>query len=863
MTVKSGSHLGPYEILSAIGAGGMGEVYRARDKRLDRTVAVKVLASSRSGNPEYRQRFEREARTVAALSHPHICPVYDIGVHDGLDYLVMEYLEGENLAARIAKGPLPIDQALIYAIQITDALDQAHRHGVVHRDLKPANIMITPSGVKVLDFGLARRRVDETLTMAGEVMGTPAYMAPEQQQGRETDARTDIHALGSVIYEMVTGRRATTEKKKLEPARLEWAVRRCLETDPEERWQSARDLRWELESIREAPPTKAPAHRQRRWLWPAATVVLAASAALAASLIKPAAPRRHFQVSISPPPKTVFLTGQFDEGGIALSPDGTMLAFTARSGDRTELWLRRLDSMDARALSGSEGAYSPFWSPDSRWIGFFSQNKLKKIEASGGSVQTVCDAQTGRGGAWNQDGIIVFSAYSTGRAIHRVAATGGVPAAVTQLDRTGRDNTHLWPQFLPDGKRFLYLNRSNHPADTGIWLASLDDSEKPRKILAAASNPGYAVPEPRWWSNGHGHLLFVHDGRLMAQPIDAKGLAPVGDAFPVAESVTYQGSGLHKAEYTISANGMLVYRSATGMRMARLLWRDLRGKEIGSLGDGLDVYAPRLSQDGKRVAFSRRDGSNTDIWVAELEGNTTSRFTFDPGYDSYPVWSPDGASIAFSSAAAGPLNLYRKSSSGAGNPERLTNSPLTQYLVDWSGDGRFLMYVEVGQETGFDLMVLPMSAGEKPFVFLRTKFQETQGRFSPGAPRWIAYASDESGVLEIYVQAFTPGQPATGARGRSRAAVAGSRTGVGDGKELYYLSLDGKVMAVSVKTDGAAFQYSAPKVLFSLVTLARGFVYGTYHVTRDGRRFLFVEPAAEAESQPLTLVTNWLAASKR
>ena len=624
-----------------------------------------------------RERFDREARAVAALQHPHICTLYDIGSHDGADFLVMEHLEGRTADDSSARSRSTRRSST--PSRSPRRWKAAHRQGVIHRDLKPANIMITRSGVKVLDFGLARRSGDETLTMAGEVMGTPAYMAPEQRQGRETDARTDIHALGSVIYEMVTGKRATTEREKLEPARLEWAVRRCLEADPEERWQSARDLRWELESIREAPPTKAPAHRQRRWLWPAATVALAASAALAAWLIKPAAPRSHFQVSINPPPKTVFLAGQTDEGGIALSPDGTMLAFSARSGDRTELWLRRLDSMEARALSGSEGAYHPFWSPDSRWIGFFSQNKLKKIEASGGPVQTICDAQTGRGGAWNQDGVIVFSAYSTGRAIHRVAATGGVPAAVTRLDRTGRDNAHLWPQFLPDGKRFLYLNRSNHPDDTGIWLASLDDSEKPRKILAVASNPGYAVPEPRWWSSGHGHVLFVHDGTLMAQPIDAKGLAPVGEAFPVAESVTYQGGGLHKAEYTISANGMLVYRSATGMRMTRLLWRDLGGKEIGSLGAGSEVYAPRLSQDGKRVAFSRRDGSNTEIWVAELEGNTTTRFTFDPGYDSYPVWSPDGASIAFSSAAAGPLNLYRKSSSGAGNPERLTNSPLTQY----------------------------------------------------------------------------------------------------------------------------------------------------------------------------------------
>ncbi len=739
MTLSAGAKLGPYEVLTAIGAGGMGAVYKARDTRLERTVAIKVLNES---SPTLRERFVREARAVAALQHADICTLYDISSHDGADFLVMEHLEGRTL-----RCPQPLDKALEYAIQIAEALEAAHRQGVIHRDLKPANIMITRSGVKVLDFGLARRRGDQTLTMAGEVMGTPAYMAPEQWHGTETDARTDIHALGSVIYEMVTGKLATNEREKLEPERLEWAVRRCLEADPEERWQSVRDLRWELESIREAPPTKAPAHRQRRWLWPVATAALAGSAALATWLIKPAAPRHHLQVSVNPPPKAVFLSGQIDEGGIALSPDATMLAFVARTEGSTALWVRRLDSMEARALPGSEGAYYPFWSPDSRWIGFFSESKLKKIEASGGATQTICDIQSGagRGGAWNQDGVIVFSAYSTGRAIHRVAATGGVPAALTRLDQTGRENAHMWPQFLPDGKRFLYLNRCNEPENTGIWLASLDDSEKPRRIVGrVASNASYALLESGWWSRGNGNVLFVREGTLMAQPLDAAGLAPAGAAFPVAESVAYQ-INVGKAEYTVSANGMLVYRSATGIK--RLLWRDLGGKEIGSLNAGSDVYAPRLSPDGKWVAFSRRDGNNPEIWVAHLEGHTTRRFTFNPGYDSYPVWSPDGASIAFSSATSGPLNLYRKSASGAGNPERLTNSPLTQYLVDWSGDGRFLMYVEVGQETGFDLMVLPMSGGEKPFVFLRTKFQETQGSFSPGAPRWIAYASDESGVL--------------------------------------------------------------------------------------------------------------------
>jgi len=460
----------------------------------------------------------------------------------------------------------------------------------------------------------------------------------------------------------------------------------------------------------------------------------------------------------------------------------------------------------------------------------------------------------------------LFSAYSTGRAIHRVAAAGGPPAALTKLDQTRGENAHFWPQFLPDGKRFLSLNRTNQPENTGIWVASLDASEKPRRIVAAASNAAYSPPPaPRWWGSGNGHVFFVRERTLMAQPVDGEGLAPAGEAFPVAESVVYQ-DGMNKAEYSVSANGMLVYRSATG-GLGRLVWRDRGGKEMGAVGAGADFTSPRLSPDGKRAAFSRQDGSNVDIWIAELERNTPTRFTFDPGLDRNPVWSPDGATLAFTSAAAGPRNLYRKSSSGAGNPERLTNSPVFQFVQDWSGDGRFLLFVELGQETGSDLMVLPVSGGGKPFAFLQTKFQETHGSFSPGAPRWIAYSSDESGVREVYVQAFTPGQAASGARRQVSTGGGTMPRWRGDGKELYYLSLDGKMMAASVKSgsvnDSPAFQSSAPEVLFTSPVMASPTIYWTYDVTRDGRRFLLAEPAAEAESHPLTLVTNWQAAAKR
>ncbi len=851
MPIASGTRLGHYEILSRLGSGGMGAVYKARDTRLERTVAIKVM---KEPSPALRERFEREARVVAALQHPHICTLYDIGSHEDTDFLVMEYLEGRTLQC-----PQPLDKALEYGIQIAGALEAAHGKGVTHRDLKPSNIMITRTGVKVLDFGLARRSGEETLTAAGTVMGTPAYMTPEQWQGKEADARTDLHALGSMIYEMVTGRRAAAERQKLEPARLDWAVKACLETEPEERWQTARDLRRELEAIREASTQEA-APRQRYRLWLAATVLLTAAVALAVWLAKPAPSRTHLQVSISAPPKTWFLPALTGEGGIALSPDGTLLAFSARIEGTMQLWVRRLDSSEALALPGTEGAYYPFWSPDSRSIGFFTQNKLKRVELSGGPAQILCDIQNGRGGTWNQEGVIVFSAVSPGRALHRVPAAGGTPVAVTRLDQARGENAHRWPQFLPDGKRFLYMSRTDQPENTGIWVASLDAPRKPRWIVAANSNATYLPSRSSWWARGNGHVFFVREHTLMAQAVDGD-LAPAGEAFRVVESVAYSPTS-SCSDYSVATNGMLVYSSAAGRRV-RLVWRDRGGKEMGGLGGDADYRTPGLSPDGKRVAFARMDAGNLDLWIAELAGNTATRFTFDPGLDLNPVWSPDGASIAFTGDASVGLNIYRKSSSGAGNPERLTNAPLFQFAQDWSGDGRFLLFSEQAKQTGYDLMVQPLVAGGKPFAFLQTKFQEMHGSFSPGAPRWIAYSSDESGLREVYVQGFTSGQPASGARWQVSTGGGSEPRWRSDGKELYYLSLDRKMMAASVRADGPAFQHSAPRVLFASIAMVSALALWTYDVTGDGSRFLLAELAAEVENQPLTLVTNWQAAAKR
>ncbi|MDA2938906.1 serine/threonine-protein kinase [Acidobacteria bacterium AH-259-A15] len=816
MSLASGTRLGPYEIITLLGAGGMGEVYRARDTRLDRTVAIKVLLSHLSDNPDLRQRFEREARTISRLNHPHICTLHDIGHHQGIDFLVMEYLEGETLADRLAKGALPIDQALRYAVEIADALDKAHRQGVVHRDLKPGNIMLTETGAKLLDFGLAKLRPppaaaaslsalpteEASLTAEGTILGTFQYMAPEQLEGKEADARTDIFAFGALLYETATGRKAFEGKSQasliaailerdpppisslqpLTPPALDHAVRRCLAKKPDERWQSANDLTGELKWIVEAgsqagvpaPVLTRRRSRQRLGWIAAGALCLPLIATLSLSVIhlrevvEEAQPMRFF---VSPPEQVTLSWWDFT----VISPDGKHLVFATRSADSSNLlWVRSLDSLTARSLPGTGSARHPFWSPGSRFIGFFSRGKLKKVPLSGGPSQTLCDAPTGRGGSWNREGTIVFNPH-WGGPLQYVSAAGGEAKSLTELDESRGETAHRWPCFLPDGRHFLYLALSSQPENRGIYLASLDSEEK-KRLLSANLNAAYAEP---------GYLLFMRESTLMAQPFDKKGLELTGEPFPLAENVDRNEHTWYTAAFfSVSENGVLTYRS--GLSKNQLVWLDREGKRLGApVGEPADYSNPELSPDGKRVAVGRLDPETQtrDIWLFDLARGTSSRLTFDPADDLNPVWSADGTRIAFTSDRKGQRDIYQKMASGTGEDELVLESGEQKSVTDWSADGRFLLYSVRNPQTGTDVWMLPLSEEGKPTPFLQQSFREREAQFSPDG-RWVTYESNESGTRQVFVQPF----PATGGKWQISTQGGVQPRWRRDGKELFYIA---------------------------------------------------------------------------
>ncbi|MDA2930745.1 protein kinase [Acidobacteria bacterium AH-259-O06] len=882
MSLASGTRLGPYEIITLLGAGGMGEVYRARDTRLDRTVAIKVLPSHLSDNPGLRQRFEREARTISRLNHPHICTLYDIGHHQGIDFLVMEYLEGKTLADRLAKGALPIDQALRYAVEIADALDKAHRQGVVHRDLKPGNIMLTETGAKLLDFGLAKLRPppaaaaslsalpteEASLTAEGTILGTFQYMAPEQLEGKEADARTDIFAFGALLYEMATGRKAFEGKSQasliaailerhpppistlqpLTPPALDHAVRRCLAKEPDERWQSANDLTGELKWIVEAgsqaglpAPVLARRRSRQRLGWIAAgALCLPLIATLSLSVIhlrevpQEAHPMRFF---VSPPEQVTL--ARFP----VISPDGKHLVFETRSADSPNLlWVRSLDSLTARSLPGTEGALYPFWSPDSRFIGFFSRGKLKKVPLSGGPPQTLCDAPAGRGGSWNRDGTIVFNPHWADP-LQYVSAAGGEAKPLTELDESRGETAHRWPGFLPDGRHFFYLALSSQPENRGIYLASLDSKET-KRLLSATLNAAYAEP---------GYLLFMRESTLMAQPFDKQGLELTGEAFPLAQNVdrtehTYTTA----ASFSVSENGVLTYRSGSSLSRNQLVWFDREGKRLGPVGEPADYSNHALSPDGKRVAVGLRDPETQtrDIWLFDLARATSSRLTFDPADDLNPVWSPDGTRIAFTSDRKGPRDIYQKMASGTGQDELVLESGEQKSLTDWSADGRFLLYNAPNPQTRGDVWMLPLSEEGKPTPFLQQSFDQREAQFSPDG-RWVTYYSNESGTRQVYVQPF----PATGGKWQISTQGGVEPRWRRDGKELFYIA-GSNLMAVEVNTRGSSLEAGIPKVLFEASFAGLG-TRNSYVVSADGRRFLIITPVEQAASSPITVVLNW------
>jgi eukaryotic-like serine/threonine-protein kinase len=905
MSLSTGTRLGPYEIEAPIGAGGMGEVYRAKDTRLDRTVAIKVLPRELSAKPGLRQRFEREARAIASLNHPHICSLYDVGAENGVDFLVMEYLEGDTLAARLSHGALKTEQLLRHAIQIAEALDKAHRKGFVHRDLKPGNIMLTQAGVKLLDFGLAQFTTGEKVTGGGDIAGTAAtligqpltvegtilgtlpYMAPEQLEGKETDARTDIFAFGAILYEMATGKRAFEGKSQasliaailaaepkplrtlqpLTPTALERLVQTCLAKDPEERWQNAHDMMRELEWIAEAklhPEEAAPPRRsgRERMLWVVTTLLLVA---LMASLPFTIAYLRQAPVETPPMRFPILLPEKANLGSFAVSPDGRWLAFTAATGGNDQLWVRGLDAFTAQTLPGTEGARYPFWSPDSRSIGFFAGGKLKKIEFSGGPVQTLWDAGAAWGGTWNRDGVIVFSTISFG--LFRVAATGGSATLMTPLDRARLEADYHSPSFLPDGRHFLYYTRSGRKETRGIYLGSLDSAVKQR-LLGADSNAVYAPS----LSAGRqaGYLLFMREGALLAQPFDTQQLQLTGEPLPVAPERVGRDPHSTRGNFSVSENGILVYDPSVNRQSKQLIWVDRQGKPIGSLGMGGSNTGPKLSPDEKRVVLDRFDNQmdTQNLWLYDVAGGGASRFTFAAAYDIQPLWSPDGSRIVWASIREGIYDLYQKAASGAGQEEPLLKSSNWKFPNDWSRDGRFIVYYQIDPKTKRDLWVLPLSGDQKPFPFLQTGTNEVGGQLSPDG-RWMAYASDESGGYEVYVQSFPS---AGGQRQVSTKGGAGPRWRR-DGKELFYCAPDGKLMAVEVKSglpagghgdgEGATFETGVPHALFEFRSGNLTSFLAPYTVTADGRRFLLNTIVDESGGAPLTVRVNWQAGLKQ
>jgi eukaryotic-like serine/threonine-protein kinase len=901
MAILPGRRLGPYEILSAIGAGGMGEVYKARDTRLDRIVAIKVLPTHLADRPELRDRFEREAKTIASLNHPHICTLYDTGHQDGIDFLVMEYLEGETLAQRLKKGPLPLDQVLRYAIEIADALDKAHRKGITHRDLKPGNIMLTKTGAKLLDFGLAKLKqeaapanvslsdlptANDPLTEEGAIVGTLQYMAPEQLEGKEVDARTDIFAFGAVVYEMATRKRAFEGKSQasvisaimssdpapmsslqpMTPPALDRVVKRCLSKETDERWQSANDLTNELKWIGEGgsqvtfAPTPAAKvirslNRRELILSSGASLFGAVIASLATWNLKPspaAQPVSRLVINL--------LLGQqlaVASAGpaVALSPDGTHLAYVVRQGDTTQLYLRAMDGLESRPIPGTEGANGPFFSPDGQWLGFFAGGKLKKISVSGVAALTLSDASITDGASWGSQGTIIFGNYPEGPLL-QVSDAGGTPQPLTHLEKG--ETSHRWPEFLPGGKAVLFAAGTEGSNWNNAQIAvQLVGTGERRNLVQGGMYPHYAPS---------GHLVYMQGGTLMAAPFDPQRLTTTGAAVPVVEGVL-QYTAFGNAQYSFSATGSLVYvMGSVESALTRLVWVNRKGAEQALATPARAYQIPRLSPDGRRIALTIEE-QETQVWLYDLPRETLTRLTFEGKRNNAPVWTPDGKRIAFISNREGPRNIFWQLADGSGGLERLTTSKYVHVPGSWSPDGQLLAFMEVNPTTGQDIWVLRMgdpspgsgqvpSAGSgqvrKAQPFLRTPFNEQAPQFSPDG-RWLAYYSNESGRSEVYVQ------PYPGPGGKWQISTEGGKEPLWNrnGRELFYRS-GIKMMAVEITTQ-PSFSAGTPKALFEGQYQSLNQSNPNYDVSPDGQRFLMLKPSEQAQAAPtqINVVLNW------
>jgi len=891
--LNPGTKLGSYEVVSQIGAGGMGEVYRARDTRLDRIVAIKVLPTHLADRPDLRERFEREARTIASLNHPHICTLHDIGRQDGIDYLVLEYLEGETLATRLLKGPLPIELVLQFAIEVADALDKAQRKGITHRDLKPGNIMVTKAGTKLLDFGLAKLRQEaapatplsqlptaankDAVTQQGTILGTLQYMAPEQLEGKteEIDARTDLFAFGTVVYEMATGKKAFEGKSQasvigaimkedpppisslqpMTPPALDRVVKKCLAKERDDRWQSAKDLTDELKWITgagsEASKAALPAATasQQRKIPVAVAGLVAATVAvitgLAIWLLKPAPPSSPEPVSrftITLPPGDRL--GASDNQFLALSPDGRRLAYVATRGSAQQLFLRGIESLEATPIPGTEGANAPFFSPDGQWVAFFAESKLKKVPIAGGPPVTLAATAGANipGGTWGPDGNIIFANGNLAD-LAQVSEAGGTPKQLTTLDIAKGEIAERWPSLLPGGKAVLFTGFGgvNSAGNLEVSVAVLGTAER-HSLIPGGTQSTYAPT---------GHLVYVQGGTLMAVPFDSRRLQVAGPSFPILEGVMRSGATGGVYQYAISTNGTLAYVAGQNQDDRQMVWVDRRGKEE-LLAAPPRVYGyPRLSPDGRRIAV----GIEGQIWMYDLARGTLTRLTFQ-GINANSAWTPDGKRLAFQSSNGGPLNLSLQPADGSGAPERLTNREVRQAPSSFSPDGQLLAFVETTPNTGMDIWILRMS-DRKAQPFLQTPANEGGPQFSPDG-RWLAYSSNESGRTEIYVQPY----PGPGGKWQISNDGGAEPMWNPNGRELFYRN-GNKMMAVDVSVQ-PTFTPGNPRVLFEGQYLPTGAALPYYSVTPDGQRFLMVKASEQEQAATqINIVLNWFEELKR
>jgi serine/threonine protein kinase/Tol biopolymer transport system component len=879
MALSSGTMLGPYEIQSPLGAGGMGEVYRARDSRLSRTVAIKVLPEHLSEQPEAKERFDREARAISCLSHPNICHLYDVGQQDGVSYLVMEYLEGETLADRLRKGPLPLEQVLKNGIEICEGLEKAHKCGVLHRDLKPGNVMLTKSGAKLMDFGLAKPIIPASplssgltqtlaspqnpLTAEGTVVGTFQYMSPEQLEGKEADARSDIFALGAVLYEMVTGKRAFEGKttastiaailaadppplssvQPLSPLALETTVKSCLTKDPDERLQTAHDVKLQIKWIQEsasssrlaaAPPTARKRWDRLAWLVAGFLLLLLLGGASAWWLRGRETPSAMYFNSALP----------FPAAYVAVSPDGRTLALVAYSdqANKNVIWIHQVGSRGATVVPGTEGAFYPFWAPNGRSVGFFADGKLKTIDvASGRSAQIVADAPFGRGGSWNRDGVILFTpdAWS---GLYRVSSSGGTPVAVTKPDVSQFQVSHRWPVFLPDGRHFLYLacNFSGRLDKNTIFVGALNSDEK-RSIVTASTNAFYADP---------GYLVYWRDNALVAQRFDLHSYSLTGEPRIVSDAVQYFPQ-TNLAVFSVAGKTLVAQTSAgKGASRSQLIWFDRHGKQVGTVGPPDLVSNPKLSPDGKRVAVDQTDtdGRHVNIWIHELNSDATARLGFGPWLEQVTVWSPDGKQVLYTSNEKLFFSLYLKNADGSGSEQNIMDFGTPQQGPwDWSRDGKYML---VRKERELWYLTIP---DRQARPLLQSQWLIRNAQFSPDG-KFVAYASSETGNWEVYVSPF----PGFGSKWQVSRGGGEEPRWRRDGKEMFYLVPDGRLMAAQVKT-GAGFEAGFPSVLF--VTHPRQPIsamdFFSYDVTPDGQKFLVNTKVDSSNSAPLSVILNW------